>query len=108
MVELAQLAAGILALPGRSRGARTLSQALRDPLLAALLWRVLRDEGLVDFLDRAALDDTMDALRNAETALPTSAPAAVQALCGPMRPVMTMALSGTGDLAQMVFGGVDG
>ena len=61
MAELAQLAAGILALTGRSRGAQTLGQALRDPLLAALLWRVLRDEAVVDFPDRAALDSAMDA-----------------------------------------------
>jgi hypothetical protein len=108
MAEIAELAAGILALPGRSRGAQTLAQALRVPLLAALLWRVLRDEAVVGFADRASLDDAMKDLLCADTILPAAPPATLLVLCGPACPVLTLALNGQGDLAQVVFGGVDG
>jgi len=97
------LAAGVLALPGRERGAQTLSQALRDPLLAAVLWRVLRDEAVGNFPDRAALDSAVAALTQSEAALPKSPPAALLDLCGPERPVLTLAVQGGGDLVRAVF-----
>ena len=110
MAELAQIAAGVLALPGRSRGAQSLDQALRDPLLAALLWRVLRDEQIVPWPDRAALDGAVSALMHTTTGLPKAPPDAVLALCGPGRPLLTLAATGASEdrLVQAVFGGDDG
>jgi hypothetical protein len=51
-----RLAAAILSRLGPARGFHALDKALTDPLLAALLWRVLRDEMA---LDRALLDQGM-------------------------------------------------
>lgn len=108
MDDLPRFAAGLLALPGRGRGAQTLAQALCDPLLAAVLWRVLRDEGVVDWPGRAALDGAIATLIGCEAALPMAPPAALRALCGPAHPLLTLAVSGAGDLEQAVFGGEHG
>ncbi|NUB45938.1 hypothetical protein GEU84_016190 [Fertoebacter nigrum] len=107
---MATLAAGVLALPGRAAGAQTVAQALRDPLLAAVLWRVLRDEQVTAWPDRAALDLVVSALFLNKTRLPKAPPAAVRALCGPARPLLTLAVTGApqDQLARAVFGGNDG
>jgi hypothetical protein len=107
MVEIETLAAGVLALPGRRRGAQSLAQALRDPLLAAVLWRVLRDEAVWSFPDRAALDGAVDALTDSDAALPEAPSAALLKLCTPERPVLTLAVTGGGDLVQAVFKAAD-
>lgn len=108
MDDLAAFAAGLLALPGRAGGAQTLAQSLHDPLLAAVLWRVLRDEAVVNWPDREALDRAVLALLDSEAWLPEGPPPALRALCGPARPLLTLAVSGGGDLAQAVFGGTHG
>jgi hypothetical protein len=50
------LAAALLSRLGPARGHHSLDKALTDPLLTALLWRILRDEMV---LDRAVLDAGM-------------------------------------------------
>jgi xylulokinase len=104
------LAAAILGCPGRAAGHETLGQALSDPLLAGLLWRVMRDDLAALWPDRAALDRAMVAAYASARQLPTVPPPVMRKLQRADRPVLGFALQARADRAatEQAFRGSHG